>query len=332
MHKLVDLHHILKNDASPVTTVAMLQGFWDKSVFDPWKEVSLRPSKEIRAEFVKLGWLLANSPTLECKSILNQISNVIETIHLGSLIIDDIQDDSFERRGKPTLHRMYDMPLALNLGNFLYFQAAHLINQINVSQQYKDLALKQIIEVMRDAHLGQALDITINITEVDQEKVPKLVETSLRLKSGALMKLALRLGALLNPELKNEHHLDHFGESFGSCLQKLDDVGNMKISCLNPKYLEDLKLRRPTWIWSVLSQTGTAEQWTTFIQAIEKLPCTELLESYLKDCPIKETALEMALKDLKEVTENLKNNFQLDESSEAYSLAIQLKEKLSYAY
>ncbi|MBC7742023.1 MAG: polyprenyl synthetase family protein [Bdellovibrionaceae bacterium] len=332
MNEFIDLHEILKHDASPAATVELLQEFWDKSVFHPWQEVRLRPCKEIRAQFVKLGWLLAGSPAIESQEILNKISQVIETIHLGSLIIDDIQDDSIERRGKPTLHRMYDMPLALNLGNFLYFQAAHLISQLNVTQKYKDLALKQIVETMRDAHLGQALDISINITEVEQAKVPKLVETSLRLKSGALMKLSLRLGALLNSQLENESELDQFGEAFGSCLQKLDDVGNMNVSCLNPKHLEDLKLKRPTWIWSALAQTGNQDEWSAFIKVVEKLPDTLPLEDFLDGTPIKQTALKMALVDLKEVTENLKIKFQLNETSEAYLLTMQLKEKLSHAY
>ncbi len=328
----IDLQNMLKHDSSPESTVELLQEFWSTSVFQPWAEVRQRPSKNIRSHFVELGWLLSGSPKLKSPDILLHISHIIETIHLGSLIIDDIHDDSHERRGALALHRMYDLPLALNLGNFLYFQAAHLINELDVSQKYRDVGLKQIIEIMRDAHLGQALDISINITKVKPVKVPKLVETSLRLKSGALMKLSLKLGALLNDNFEDFSKIDRFGESFGSCLQKLDDIGNMNVACLNPKHLEDLKLKRPTWIWSVLAQKGSEENWNQFIKAVDQLPEVKPLEDFLKATNLKTTALDLALAELCKITEILKTEFKLNESSQAYSLIIKMKEKLTNAY
>src|SRR5690606_35235907 len=39
----------------------------------------------------------------------------IELLHNAMLVLDDIQDESDERRKKPTLHRMYGVPVALNV-------------------------------------------------------------------------------------------------------------------------------------------------------------------------------------------------------------------------
>jgi geranylgeranyl pyrophosphate synthase len=44
-----------------------------------------------------------------------------ELIHTGSLIIDDIQDQSELRRGRPSLYRTYGIDVAINAGNTLYF-------------------------------------------------------------------------------------------------------------------------------------------------------------------------------------------------------------------
>lgn len=329
---MLNLNSILRNDNSPDLTAESLREFWDKSLFDPWQEISNRPRKEIRGKIVELGWLLSGSPTLESKDLLLKIAHIIETIHLGSLIVDDIQDDSLERRGSPTAHRMYSLPLALNLGNFLYFQAIQLVTQLDVSENYKNAAIRQIAETLRDAHLGQALDVSIPIDQVEKSKIPKLVETSLRLKSGALMKLSVQLGALLNPEFKNWRQLDSFGEAFGSCLQKLDDVGNFSLEGTCEKQLEDLKLRRPSWIWSVLVQTGTEQQWQDFNTAVRYLPKKNLLQQFIKSNALKQTAYEMAVKDLHQVLDSLKNDFTLNDHSPAFLLTSQLTERLTHAY
>ena len=329
---MLDLNLILRNDNSPEVTVEALREFWDKSLFEPWQEISNRPRKEIRGKIVELGWLLAGAPTLASEDLVLKIAHIIETIHLGSLIVDDIQDDSLERRGSPTAHRMYSLPLALNLGNFLYFQALHLVTQLDVSEVYKNAAVRQIAETLRDAHLGQALDVSIPIDQVERSKIPKLVETSLRLKSGALMKLSVQLGALLNPDFKDWKTLDYFGEAFGSCLQKLDDVGNFNIESTCEKHLEDLKLRRPSWIWSVLVQTGSDQNWQDFISAINYLPEKNPLRQFIKSCALKQTAYEMAVKDLHQVLDSLKRDFYLNDHSPAFILTSQLTERLTHAY
>ena len=46
-----------------------------------------------------------------------------ELLHVGSLIIDDVQDDSDVRRGGPACHKMYGEPLAINAGCASYFLA-----------------------------------------------------------------------------------------------------------------------------------------------------------------------------------------------------------------
>jgi geranylgeranyl diphosphate synthase type II len=43
----------------------------------------------------------------------------IELLHNALLIHDDIEDDSEQRRGQPTLHRLHGVPLALNAGDAL---------------------------------------------------------------------------------------------------------------------------------------------------------------------------------------------------------------------
>ena len=46
---------------------------------------------------------------------------ITELSHNGTLIIDDIEDDSVLRRGKPCIHHIYGTDVAMNAGNALYF-------------------------------------------------------------------------------------------------------------------------------------------------------------------------------------------------------------------
>lgn len=41
----------------------------------------------------------------------------LELLHNALLVHDDIEDESLQRRGQPTLHRRYGVPLALNIGD-----------------------------------------------------------------------------------------------------------------------------------------------------------------------------------------------------------------------
>ncbi len=329
---MLDFNSILKNDSAPAVTASVLKEFWDKALFIPWDEVKKRPSKAIRGEFVRLGWHLTNSTSEMPTATLSKISEIIETIHLGSLIVDDIEDNSLERRGGPSMHKMYGVPLALNLGNFLYFQALHLISELQVTAEYKNAAMNQVSLTLRDAHLGQALDVAIAIDQVCRTKIPKLVETSLRLKSGALMKLSIHLGALLNPGFNKWDELHRFGEAFGSSLQKFDDIGNFTTDSTSKKQLEDLMLRRPSWIWSTFAQQATEHEWSQFTDAVRDLPDMTALAMFLKTSLLKKRSFELACADLEENLNTLQKDFCLSKTDSAYEIATKLTKKLTYAY
>ncbi len=55
-----------------------------------------------------------------------------EMIHVGSLIIDDFQDESLLRRGGPTVHVQYGAAQAVNVGCSAYFNIHKLSKNLNV--------------------------------------------------------------------------------------------------------------------------------------------------------------------------------------------------------
>jgi geranylgeranyl pyrophosphate synthase len=52
-----------------------------------------------------------------------------ELIHNGSLMVDDIQDASEQRRGEPCTYKKFGTDIAINAGNFMYFSPMLKMNQ-----------------------------------------------------------------------------------------------------------------------------------------------------------------------------------------------------------
>lgn len=264
------------------------------ALMTPVQDFLSRPGKKIRTQIVELGYAFSDtrvaagplSPTE--KVLCEKAAELLETLHAGSLVIDDIQDGSRIRRGKPSLHVTYGLPVALNAGNWMYFWPLQKIGALGVSDK-TELALYRLFnDVMLKAHYGQALDVGIRIDEVPQENVFKLCMSSIELKSGALMSLAISLGATLaqaSPERIGV--LQDFGNSFGTALQMYDDIGNF---CAAPskepldytKRFEDLYLRRPSWIWAVAATECTSQVYQALVDAVWRLPDESFLKPWIE--------------------------------------------------
>jgi geranylgeranyl pyrophosphate synthase len=221
--------------------------------------------KRFRSRMVELSGRLIlahrQSPlNEEARSRLALAGQAIEDIHLGSLVIDDIQDGSHIRRGQPSLHRQVGVPLALNAGNWLYFSALKNLMKIPWSAVCECEAVDLAIESMLQAHEGQAIDLGVDITDVEDEMIASAVEASADRKTGALMAAAFGLGFLAaHPDGGFETRLyrdfQKFGREWGVALQMFDDLGAFQQSLLGlaptEKLFEDFRNRRPCFFWTL---------------------------------------------------------------------------------
>ncbi len=53
--------------------------------------------------------------------LIYKLSLLLELPHSGSLIIDDIEDNSLKRRGASAIHLIYGIDNSINAGNLIYF-------------------------------------------------------------------------------------------------------------------------------------------------------------------------------------------------------------------
>ncbi|MBC8132941.1 MAG: polyprenyl synthetase family protein, partial [Deltaproteobacteria bacterium] len=223
---------------------------WDRAVGDVARDILGRPSRQFRARMCEVAWRLGDG----VGQIPAFLPAVVEVIHAGSLIVDDIEDGSQVRRGGPCLHLTHGVPRALNTGNWMYFWAMNLVDRLTLPAATQDEIRRVLVDAMYRCHLGQSLDLSIAVGELPREWVYRTVATSTMLKTGALMELAARLGAIAaHASVERVNALGCFGRRMGLGLQMLDDFGNLNASNTGPaesKALEDLRNGRPTWPWA----------------------------------------------------------------------------------
>src|SRR3569623_1456336 len=111
---------------------------------------------------------------------------------------------------------------------------------------------------MYGCHLGQSLDLSVGVGALPRAAVYHTVATTTALKTGALMELTARLGALAAGAVPTRvEALARFGRRLGIGLQMLDDFGNLNTPHAddgNGKALEDLRNGRPTWPWALAAE------------------------------------------------------------------------------
>lgn len=230
---------------------------WEEAVLAPARHTLALRGKHFRASLTTAAWSLAGG---RFEDMPATIPLIVEILHAGSLIVDDVQDDSLERRGSPTLHRIVGMPLAINTGNLLYCWALDLLSQMGFAPGIELALYRRVSKAMLRCHHGQGLDLSVRITEMPPHLVPNLVKTTTQLKAGALMELAAAIGAIAGGGTREQTDaIAEFGNELGCGLQMLDDLSGV----LNPKRrhkaIEDIGLARPTWPWAWLARDLDAE-------------------------------------------------------------------------
>jgi len=226
---------------------------WAAALEGPLVELLSRPGKDFRSRLVEVAYQV--SACSESLPMPEHLPLLVEILHAGSLIIDDIEDASTQRRGKPALHLMVGVPLALNAGNWLYFLPHSVLERMSLASHI-ELEVRRVLDrgVLR-CHYGQALDLGAKLSSLSQREVHEVVSLSTRLKTGSLLELAAELGAAAaGAPAGLRAELGEFGRSYGVALQMLDDASGLFEERRAHKGHEDLLHGRPTWPWAWLSR------------------------------------------------------------------------------
>jgi geranylgeranyl pyrophosphate synthase len=314
-----------------------LKDLMGSSLIWPLREFFKNPGKNIRPRLVELGFRfssLSDDEELsdEVQQKIKVASTIIEALHAGSIIVDDIQDESTVRRNSPTLHLKHGLPLALNAGNWLYFWALEQIRELKLPPQVSESLLFDCLGLLTRAHYGQALDVGVKINEIEQRRVRDVCLASMELKTGTLFSLALRLGIAICPSSSAHSSLTALGARLGVALQAYDDAGNFILPPKSEasKRHEDLKLRRPTWVWAQAA-FFSSDEYKKFIFAIDMLPDEQRLNSWID----KNGFRELITKNAEELLASSMNEFQIRWSKShpiAFRILIEIAQQLENSY
>jgi len=161
---------------------------------------------------------------------------VPELLHVGSLIVDDVQDRSDVRRGGPTSHLLYGDALAINAGTACYFVCQQMLLAVELSPAAKLRIYDLYFEVMRAGHAGQALDLdglaagmATCVRTGDSNLLERRVLATHRLKAGVPAGCLARMGAVAGGGTEAQiDAIGRFFESLGLAFQIVDDVLNVR--------------------------------------------------------------------------------------------------------
>ncbi len=161
--------------------------------------------------------LLAAKACGEINMLTYNSAITVELLHTASLIHDDVVDESFMRRGKPSLNAVFDNKMAILVGD--YFLSTALMKAV----------LTGNIDIISDiSSLGRALaegEITqlslVKEMVLDEEEYFEVIKK----KTASLMSTCMKIGAVSAGGTSEEVELfRQLGEYLGLCFQLRDDI------------------------------------------------------------------------------------------------------------
>uniref|UniRef100_A0A0W0F0V0 (2E,6E)-farnesyl diphosphate synthase n=1 Tax=Moniliophthora roreri TaxID=221103 RepID=A0A0W0F0V0_MONRR len=126
----------------------------ETAILEPFTFITGNPGKDMRGRLIEAFNRWLNVP--EDKLVV--IAKIVNMLHASSLMVDDVEDDSQLRRGRPVVHKIYGVAQTINSANYVYFLAFQELANLKASTPDKDLNAI-VTEELISLHRGQGLEI-----------------------------------------------------------------------------------------------------------------------------------------------------------------------------
>jgi farnesyl diphosphate synthase len=175
----------------------------------------------------------------------------VEFVHAYSLVHDDLpcMDDDVLRRGKPTAHLAFDEATAMLAGDALQAEAFRVLAQAAHPPAVRAALIGELAQAIGTAGMcgGQALDLAavggaLSLAELERMH---------RMKTGALLTAAVRMGALAaQAPAALLAALDRYAQALGLAFQIVDDILDVQASSkqLGKTAGKDAAQNKPTYV------------------------------------------------------------------------------------
>lgn len=220
-----------------------------ESLHQAMRYAVLDGGKRLRPLLVLAAAELGKSVQAACE----QAAAAVECIHVYSLVHDDMpaMDNDTLRRGKPTCHVRYGEATALLTGDALQTLAFELLSQANGLPAERQLRMIRTLATASGS-LGMAGGQAVDLDNVGKSLSQTELEAMHRLKTGALIRAAVLLGALSCPDLDDAalEKLDRYAACLGLAFQVVDDVLDCSAdtATLGKTAGKDAEADKPTYV------------------------------------------------------------------------------------
>jgi geranylgeranyl diphosphate synthase type I len=150
----------------------------------------------------------------------------LELLHTFTLIHDDIMDEDEKRRGVPTVHSKWGMPIAIVTGDLLFAKVYETITKLTDPKRVTPKRILRVLREVSEATIticeGQTRDMVFEDKEtVSEDEYFEMIQG----KTAALFETSARCGGILGgANRKQIERLGEFGRYAGIAFQVIDDV------------------------------------------------------------------------------------------------------------
>ena len=210
---------------------------------------ALGGGKRVRPLLVFAAGALTGADT----GALSRAAAAVEMIHVYSLVHDDMpcMDDDALRRGKPTVHVAYDEATALLVGDALQAQAFSVLSEGDSVPPARQLVMVRLL-AQASGSAGMCGGQAIDLDSVGLSLTLEQLERMHQLKTGALLRAAVVLGALAGKDLSAQElaALDAYSNAIGLAFQVVDDIldATADSATLGKTAGKDAAANKPTYV------------------------------------------------------------------------------------
>ncbi|MFH2138609.1 MAG: polyprenyl synthetase family protein [Candidatus Omnitrophota bacterium] len=206
----------------------------DPMLFAGIKEFILRDGKRVRPTFFLLSYL-GYSRNKRLPRDLVETSIAFELLHDFLLVHDDIIDNSDTRRGKPTLHRIFQrglnesekigQDLSIVAGDIIYAMAIDAFLSFNAPLKVTKVVLKSFLKSTILTGAGEFIDIKNGLISINKIK-EKQIRLNYLLKTAEYTFMSpLFCGCMFAGEKFSEaKKIEKYGQYLGEAFQIQDDL------------------------------------------------------------------------------------------------------------
>ena len=222
------------------------------------------------------------------------LAAAVELLHQGSLIHDDVVDESEQRRGRRSANAAFDNRMAVLLGDYVVSMA---LQQITATADIRSVEmLSKLIGTLSEGEINQlnALDYDTLSEDVYFDIISK--------KTAILFSSCTELSALLSGASSQETQaFREFGHVAGLCFQIMDDILDYHSSQETGKPSgNDMKEGKFT-LPAIYALNNSGLDWSGHIKAIRSLSATPEQIKEVTDYTVSNGGIEYAVRKMEEL-------------------------------